>query len=139
MKKITIVFLLLILVSCEDKLDQTESLGENTGIVGTWVERELNDDVSVLSREEALDSTRYGFRIMEDGSFVERANAGWCGTPPIFYTDYDGTWEALSDSLLEITVGYWGGVKTYQMRIVSVDADSLRIRYLWAENMTDAR
>ena len=51
----------------------------------------------------------------------------------------DGTWEAVSDSLLDITVAYWGGMMTYQMRIVSLDAEALAIRYLYTEARVDTR
>jgi len=49
------------------------------------------------------------------------------------------TWKAVSDSLLDITVAYWGGMMTYQIRIVSLGAEELSIRYLYTENRTDSR
>jgi len=97
------------------------------------------DDVFWLDRSEQLDPFKYGFTINDDGTFIERKNAGWCGTPPISYDNFEGTWEAVSDSLLEITVGYWGGTMTYQIRIVSLDGDNLAIRYLYAEDRAQAR
>ncbi|MFO7935118.1 MAG: hypothetical protein R6U78_13685 [Bacteroidales bacterium] len=133
MKKWTgLLFALLLLASCAE-LDYTETmLGENADIVGTWVEESREELVTMLERAESLDPDKYGFIIREDGAFIERKNAGWCATPPISYENFEGTWEALSDSLLEITVGYWGGTMTYQMRILSLDGQSLRIRYLYA-------
>lgn len=146
MRKLLIISMLLAIVSCEENLLEQEALGENAGIVGTWVDRQELDFAAasydgslMLTREPELDSTLYGFIIREDGTFVERKNAGWCGTPPITYANFDGTWSAVSDSLIDITVGYWGGTMTYQMRIVSVDEEHLRIRILYAENRTDSR
>lgn len=138
MKKWTgLLFALLLLGSCAE-LDYTETmLGENAGIVGTWVEESREELVTMLERAECLDPDKYGFIIREDGVFIERKNAGWCATPPISYENFEGTWEALSDSLLEITVGYWGGTMTYQMRILSLDGQSLRIRYLYAEDRAE--
>lgn len=138
MKKWTgLLFALLLLGSCAE-LDYTETmLGENAGIVGTWVEESREELVTMLERAERLDPDKYGFIIREDGVFIERKNAGWCATPPISYENFEGTWEALSDSLLEITVGYWGGTMTYQMRILSLDGQSLRIRYLYAEDRAE--
>ena len=114
-------------------------MGANAGIVGTWVDNGYEEDVTMFERSEALDASKYGFILGNDGSFVERKNAGWCGTPPITYADYEGTWEALSDSLLEVTVGYWGGVMTYQMRIVALESDQLKIRYLYADERAQAK
>ncbi len=34
--------------------------------------------------------------------------------------------------------GYWGGVMTYQMRIVSLGVEELAIRYLYTEDRTNA-
>lgn len=139
MKKLLFLAVLLLLVSCEKDLQEVEDLGENAGIVGTWVEEGFEDDVRMFQRSNELSDTLYGFTIMDDGTFIERKNAGWCGTPPITYDNFDGTWVALSDSLLEVTVGYWGGTMTYQMRIVHLDLEKLGIRILYAENRADSR
>lgn len=139
MKKYLWLVLLALLWSCEKELAEVDALGENAGIVGTWVEKGYEEDVLLLDRAEELDPVKYGFIIQEDGRFIENKNAGWCGTPPITYDNFEGTWEAVSDSLLSITVGYWGGIMTYQIRIVSLDMDQLAIRYFYAENRVDSR
>ncbi|MEN8203621.1 MAG: hypothetical protein ABFS28_13575 [Bacteroidota bacterium] len=131
MRKLFILLMAVLLISCEKELLESDALGENAGIVGTWTDSGYEDDLTVLERSEELDHSKYGFTIGEDGTFIERKNAGWCGTPPITYENFEGTWEALSDSLLDITVGYWGGTMTYQMRIVSLSAEELKIRYLY--------
>lgn len=145
MKRALFFISLFLLISCEKESPLPEALGENGGIVGTWVENVdvsqavVDDGVTRLSRSDDLDEHSYGFTILEDGTFIERKNAGWCGTPPIFYDNFSGTWTARSDSLLEITVGYWGGTMNYQIRIVSLDEQALLIRYLYAEGMADSK
>jgi len=134
-----IVLLPAILLSCEKEQSVTDQLGQNAGIVGTWVEERQDTDRLWLSRSSALDPGKYGFTVKADGEFIERKNAGWCGTPPITYADYEGTWVALSDSLLEVTVGYWGGTMTYQMRVIAIDNEQLVIRYQYGEDRTPAR
>ena len=143
--KLVLLVSLFFLCACEQE-DLTETLGSNNLLIGTWVEQpELSleqasvDGSLILNRRQVLDSTQYGFIIGKDGSFIERKNAGWCGTPPITYKNFEGTWEAVSDSLLEITVGYWGGTINYQMRIVNVDNEMLRIRYLFSNDRASAR
>lgn len=128
-----------ILFSCEKEAADPEKLGQNAGILGTWVEAGQDAGRMWLSRSGELDPDRYGFILREDGTFIEHKNAGWCGTPPITYAEYEGSWLALSDSLLEVTVGYWGGTMTYQMRIVSLDEEQLSIRYLYGEDWATAR
>ena len=139
MKKLIFILIAIVFVSCEQDLAEADVLGENAEIIGTWIEDGYKDDLSLFERAEKLDLNKYGFTIGEDGSFIENKNSGWCGTPPISYASYDGQWLALSDSLLEITVGYWGGTMTYQIRIVSLDSENLGIRYLYSEDRAPAR
>ena len=139
MKKLVILLFALLLTACEKESVDIEALGENEGIIGTWIENGYEEDLTLLKHADILDPSKYGFTIADDGSFVERKNAGWCGTPPITYENYEGSWVALSDSLIEITVGYWGGTMTYQMRIVSLDAEDLQIRYLYTEDRLEGK
>jgi hypothetical protein len=141
MKRLLLLPVLTLFFSCEADLEMMnmEALGDNAGIVGTWVEDEYLGDTLFLDRMGAFDKEKYGFTIHEDGTFTEHKNAGWCGTPPITYARFDGKWEAVSDSLLDITVAYWGGMMTYQIRIVSLSPDELAIRYLYTEDRTDSR
>ena len=139
MRRVAFLIVMVLMVSCEKDLMELEALGSNVGIVGTWVENEYKGDTLFLQRNGAFDKEKYGFTINDDGTFVEHKNAGWCGTPPITFDSFDGTWEAVSDSLIDITVAFWGGMMTYQIRIVSLDAEELAIRYLYTENRTDSR
>jgi hypothetical protein len=139
MKKLAFLILMGMLCSCEKEVFELDALGENVGIVGTWIQAGYQGDTTLLKRAGDLDEHTYGFILNGDGSFIERKNSGWCGTPPIAYANYNGTWEAVSDSLLSIEVGYWGGVMTYQIRIVTLDAEDLAIRYLYAEDMAKSR
>ena len=127
------------MVACGKEFLEVEALGANVGIVGTWIEEEYMGDTILLKRAGELDEHKYGFVLKKDGTFIERKNSGWCGTPPIAYANYEGTFEAVSDSLLNITVGYWGGMMTYQIRVVSLDQEDLAIKYLYSEDMAKAR
>lgn len=129
---------MVLMGSCEKDTMELAALGDNSGIVGTWIEDSFKGDTLLLDRSGKLAADRYGFTIKEDGTFIEHKNAGWCATPPITYDNFDGTWEAVSDSLLNITVAYWGGVMTYQIRIVYVDGARLAIRYLYSLDRAEA-
>ena len=98
----------------------------NTNIVGTWVLEKYGDNATLMRRSQDLDPTNYGFVIAADGKFVERKNAGWCGTPPIAYANFDGAWQRQLDTVLSIEVGFWGGRTTYEMDILSVNDSTLR-------------
>lgn len=145
MKKLLYLIIPIMMFSCEKDIVETDALGENAGIIGIWVEEidrslpVIEDGITRLNRSAEFDPGSYGFSIHEDGTFIERKNAGWCGTPPISYDNFEGTWEPLSDSLLDITVAYWGGTLTYQMRIVILEEDKLGIKYLFTEERTDVK
>jgi hypothetical protein len=140
MKRLLILGIAAVLVSCEKQEGVAlDDLGENAGIVGTWVQEENRGDTLLLERAGELDPDNYGFTINRDGTFIERKYNSVGQTWPVTYGNFEGTWETVSDSLLEITVGYWGGTINYQIRIVSLDADELAIRYLYTVDMTDAR
>ncbi|MCK5691485.1 MAG: hypothetical protein KAI08_01510 [Bacteroidales bacterium] len=139
MKQLVFFIVVLLLVSCEKDSMELDALGSNVSIIGTWIEDGQKGDTLLLQRSGAFDKEKYGFTINDDGSFIERKNSGWCGTPPIAYDNFEGSWEAVSDSLLNITVAFWGGMLTYQIRIVYLDAEELAIRYLYTEARLDSR
>ena len=139
MNRLVFLFIVILLASCEQDLLEADALGENAGIVGTWIHNGYQGDTTLLKRASDLDKLKYGFIIEDDGTFVERKNSGWCATTPISYSDFEGTWEVVSDSLLDITVAFWGGMMTYQIRIVSVDAGDLAIKYLYTDERLNAR
>ena len=125
---IAIIFALFV-GSCNQPMDSNEDNQTFNYLYRTWVRVGYEESISILRKSEKLDENEYGFIVHPDGKFTERKNAGWCGTAPISYTNYEGQWKKLSDSLLEITVGYWGGTTSYQMEIVSLSSDELKILY----------
>ena len=133
MRNIVMILLVISLYACENAEDNIEILGTQADIVGTWVENGYVEDLTVLERADVFDADKYGFTLNPDGTFREHKNAGWCATPPITYENYKGEWQALSDSIIEITVGFWGGTMSYLMHIVSLDADTLKIRFEFEE------
>lgn len=139
MKTLVFLIMMVLMVSCGKEFLEMAALGENVGIVGTWIDNGYMGDTLLMYRAGDLDTEKYGFTLNEDGSFIERTNAGWCATPPITLENFEGTWEVVSDSLLDITVAYWGGMMTYQIRIISVDDQELAIKYLYTDARADAR
>ena len=139
MNRLVFLMVMVLLASCSKEFLELDSLGANVGIVGTWVQKEYLSDTTLLVRADELEDDKYGFILHEDGSFTERKNSGWCGTPPISYANYNGSWEAISDSLINITVGYWGGMMTYQIRILTFQGDYLAIKYLYSEDRAPSK
>jgi hypothetical protein len=130
---IIVIIFALFAASCSQPTDSNEDNQTLNDIYGTWVMVGYEDRVAILRVSEKLDYNQYGFIFQSFGRFTERKNTGWCGTPPISYVNYEGGWNKLSDSLLKIKVGYWGGTTSYQMEIVSLSSDELKILYHYDE------
>jgi hypothetical protein len=112
------------IIACEKNTEN--SAPSNDDLIGSWYNPQYNDSIATFQRSEGLVDNEYGVSFNEDNTFIERKNAGWCGTPPISYADFDGTWTR-NDSTIEITVGYWGGTADYTWRIAAMDEITLKI------------
>jgi hypothetical protein len=118
-----IFFLSLFLYSCSK--DEIKIEPDNL-LIGIWNYSDYQDNASIFTRsQEFVDNHCYRFN--SDGTLTERKNSGWCGTPPISYADYPGTWNFLNDTLIQINVGYWGGSTSYRLDIESISSKSLKI------------
>jgi len=131
--KITIcIFLFLLLsvfVSCDDNNENNNS---SALLTGYWVNPQITDSVTTYERSLKLKDNDYGMAFKSGGVFVERKNSGWCGTPPISYADYEGSWTE-NDSIINITVGYWGGLSNYRWKLIAVDDNALTVRLISQE------
>jgi hypothetical protein len=123
----TILLVFLALLACEENLENHAP--EYNCLIGSWFNPRYNDSIVTYQRTEGLVENEYGFTFKEDKAFIERKNSGWCGTPPISYADFVGTWSR-NDSILEINVTFWGGTADYTWKILSIDEAVLKINRL---------
>ncbi|MEZ5105661.1 MAG: hypothetical protein R2757_14275 [Draconibacterium sp.] len=115
---------ILLFVSCNE--DEVAEINNSTELIGFWGNRVVNDTIYTFERLDSLKDNDYGFTFKTGEIFMERANTGWCGTPPVSYTNYNGTWSQ-NDSIINISVAYWGGMADYQWKIVHIDNNTLTI------------
>lgn len=124
------LFLLIVPVvffSCDPQ--EVVSVETTEDLVGVWInpQYDTDDQVSFDRADEFVDS--YGISFLEDGTLIERKNVGWCGTPPITYGDFEGTWEEDND-IVDIVADYWGGEDEYTWKIIFIDDQTLIIEIL---------
>ncbi|MDO8550613.1 MAG: hypothetical protein Q7S39_10760 [Ignavibacteria bacterium] len=100
-------------------------------LYGVWTFKSFEDGITTMKKSFLLASDNSGFIFLKDSKFVERKNAGWCGTPPIAYTNYDGNWEYKSGDVLSINVGYWGGLEYYELHIISISNSELKFEHVF--------
>lgn len=117
-----IISLVLLFTSC--KKDEI-SIDPNNQLIGIWNVSAYDGNATLYVRSpEFIDE--YGFQFNSNGTLTERQNSGWCGTPPITYADYSGSWKYINDTLIEVEVGFWGGISTYQLDIELLDSQHLK-------------
>lgn len=134
--KIKILFFALIgilLFACSEEDEIQTSAFE---INGYWANGEYTDSIQTYYRTEQLADNQYSFGFETKGKFVERKNAGWCGTPPISYGDYQGSW-SINDSIVQISVPYWGGTTDLEWKILSIDNQHLSFIVLKSDYQMD--
>lgn len=124
------VFLFPLLLTACEVVDDSPGLGSDL-LIGYWINPLNSDDTLSFERADSLKEQEYGISFRSDHSLTERKNAGSCGTPPIFYADFQGTWNR-QDSILKISVAYWGGLAEYRWGILSLDPYRLEIKQLEA-------
>jgi hypothetical protein len=131
MKIFLCAFLISItLFSCQK--DENLSLKGNEGLVGSWISPQYNDTLVTYNRAQNLIENQYGFTFKSDNTLTERQLSGWCGTPPISTADYEGSW-TWNDSIVNITVGYWGGKVDYTWKVHKLNEQKLVISIIKTE------
>ena len=133
MKKtfLSIVFLFSLLAACS--MDDIQIDPDNL-LIGIWNYSEYQDNSLIFTRnDQFIDNLCYKFN--SDGTMTERKYSGCCGTPPITYADYPGSWTIINDTLVEITVGYWGGTTRYKLDIEKLDKNSLTAIFVYEDNL----
>jgi hypothetical protein len=131
MKTITLAILFsLALFSCQ-KEENTVKNG-NPDLIGSWINPQYNDTLVTYNKAENLVENQYGITFKSDNKLVQRQNSGWCGTPPISTADYEGTWN-WNNSIVNISVGYWGGTVDYTWKVKTLNNQKLVISILKAE------
>ena len=124
-----IAFVVFILAFSACKKSE-ESINTNPEtLIGNWVLPVYNDATTTFARANSLMDNDYGISFQNNGKLIERKNAGWCGTPPITYADYEGNWSG-NDSIINIAVGYWGGTSEFTWKIVTLDNNHLTIQWI---------
>jgi hypothetical protein len=132
MKKAVLAIFPFLLLCGSCKKDDIKIDPDNL-LIGVWNYSGFQDNTNVFLRKtEFIDNHCYRFN--SDGTLTERKNSGWCGTPPISYSDYSGTWTIINDTLIQINVGYWGGTTRYKLDIDAIDSNTLKTSYVSEDN-----
>jgi len=127
LKALLLIFAGLVFLACKDSIVDP---GEYE-FIGVWIQKSYESDTLTFERSEKLNNDKPGYIFLSDNKIIERKNSGWCGTPPIAYTNFDGKWELIDESHLKITVGYWGGTTNYKLEVFSCKNNKLIMKRIY--------
>lgn len=133
MKKLILFILLVLSAAMACRKDEFKIDRDNL-LIGTWINTNSVYDTVVYSRIGKFTDS-YCIRFNDDGSVLERRNAGFCGTPPITYADYNGSWKLINDTIMEVRSEYWGGISVNKYDIELLTPDSLKLIIMSSNTM----
>jgi hypothetical protein len=120
----TILFPILFIASMS--LNDVHTTVKNQ-LEGTWIYADWEDGGMVFQKGNDFAKDKGGIQFLENGKLIKRQNAGWCGTPPITYRNYEGTWEITPNSTVKISYAYWGGTMKEEWSVVKLNDQSMKI------------
>ena len=119
-----LIFSLIFLTSCDYDQDLKSENAEL--LIGNWISPLYIDSLVQYTRAEALKVDYSGISFKSENLLIERQNADRCGTPPISYANYNGTWSKTGD-IIDISVDFWGGKVNRKWKVIAIDEKSLTI------------
>lgn len=130
-----LIFLLTVLSafsSCETNKVQLDS---NNLLLGNWVNPTYERDSTIFTRSNTLQEDAYGITFKQNGAFIERSS-GFCGTPPLIFSDFKGSFE-LNETLIKIYTDFFPN--GFQWRIVAVNENELIVKRELSEQEQEHR
>lgn len=124
-----ILFSILMLCNCTDNNATNSDLQNFNEIIGIWVQLDYSDGIYTYQKFDAFADDRPGIEFRSDFTLIKRQNAGWCGTPPITYANFDGTWKKIADQRIELIYNYWGGLDTSEAEIITCNNALLELNW----------
>ena len=100
--KMALFILTITFIGCEAD-NESITINESNKLIGYWINPVSADSQLKLERANSLKENEYGIAFLEESNCIERSS-GWCGTPPITFFDFQGTW-IKNDSIIIITNG----------------------------------
>lgn len=132
MKKLSALLAIFLLFSCSQNKEDI-IVDPNNKILGSWSYGEYaeNNTITYKRVNEIVDND-YSCTLKNDGSFIEHKNSGWCGTPPISFSNFEGNWHQ-NENKIFIESEYWGGIQKLNWEIISLTDETLTIKTTYTE------
>lgn len=134
-KLLTIITVFCLFNACSENVvvPNLSNLEGQENLIGIWEYdsyEHLTDTTyaEVYRKVNKIAKDQAGITFKNSGVFLSKQNAGWCGTPPISYAEYDGTFNVGSKNVVNINSTYWGGKSSYKMEVLELTNNRLKVR-----------
>ena len=99
--KTVLLFVLVATIGCSQENEVTP-INTSDKLMGHWVDPIYSGSELQLTRASSLKNNEFGISLLEKTQCVERSS-GWCGTPPLSFMDFKGTYTK-NDSIITISI-----------------------------------
>ena len=96
----------MVFFSCTSSSEPENHQFEAVVPLGTWVYSGNDDSLSIYYSASQFEQDKPGIAFEKEYIFIERT-AGWCGTPPLTYSNVEGKWEVFDNNTMKITCSNW--------------------------------
>ncbi len=100
-------------------------------LIGVWVyDTTQNNKVTTYRKSKKFLNDKPGMEFKADGIIIfrEQDHRGWCGTAPLAFEKYEGSWKVL-DSTIFIKVKYSEGTTKQAWELISITPSILTIMH----------
>ena len=134
MKSTILIFSVLFVALFSSCKQNENAIDPQNPLIGTWVYKDSEQINSteyaiVYGRKSKFDDNNSGISFKVNNQLTERKNAGFCGTPPISYDEYKGSY-SLKDKQITTESNGWNGKTTERYEIILLDDKILKIKRL---------
>lgn len=122
------VLLCLVVALCFSSCRSSDPAAtQDPSISGAWGLQSVDDEsgTRVYTRLEALTGDRDGYCFGPAGLLLIR-DAGWCGTPPLSFSNHEGSWTRESEFVLVLSDQGWDAIRSCRLTILSLGEAELR-------------
>jgi hypothetical protein len=124
-----LIILLSCLCACGKATDPEPGISTLTELIGAWgfQSYDSENDIWVYSKINTLSGDRNGYMFEEEGVLHVRTH-GWCLTPPITYSNTQGSWRAVTGDTLVLTYLSAKRLRDYRLSILYLGESELHFR-----------
>jgi hypothetical protein len=124
-KALSISLMVLIMVGLSSSITYNS---KKDNLMAIWVYKSYKDGIMSFVSSKKFKRKKPGIEFKNTEQIVKRQNVSWCGTAPIKYGNFNGTYEFTSDSTLTIKYDFWEKKSEQDWQIIKLTDKRLIIK-----------